>query len=165
MSQDTASNNSFYIATANLLNFANPNRIFYENAPAYTNKAYEHKLNGLSSLLSNAHADIIAVQEAWDSRAVESLAVSLGFETKDVIIPLASNEQSSPYTQGRGAIGTPAVGIISRFETIETSLLETLSMKRQLIFQTLVLIVSLNVRHCWLESRLMVSLLRLSPLI
>jgi endonuclease/exonuclease/phosphatase family metal-dependent hydrolase len=51
--------------------------------------------------------------------------VSLGFETKDVIIPLASNEQSSPYTQGSGAIGTPAVGIISRFETIETSLLET----------------------------------------
>ena len=125
MSQDTASNNSFYIATANLLNFANPNRIFYENAPAYTNKAYEHKLNELSSLLSNAHADIIAVQEAWDSRAVESLAMSLGFEAKDVIIPLASNEQSNPYTQGQGATGTPAVGIISRFEAIETSLLET----------------------------------------
>jgi endonuclease/exonuclease/phosphatase family metal-dependent hydrolase len=65
------------------------------------------------------------VQEAWDSRAVESLAVSLGFEAKDVIIPLASNEQSNPYTQGQGATGTPAVGIISRFETIETSLLET----------------------------------------
>ena len=27
----------FYIATANLLNFANPNRIYYDNAPAYSN--------------------------------------------------------------------------------------------------------------------------------
>ena len=51
----------FYIATANLLNFANPNRIYYENAPAYDNKAYEHKRRGLTDLLAKAHADIIAV--------------------------------------------------------------------------------------------------------
>ncbi len=30
-----ADNHQFYIATANLLNFANPNRIYYDNAPAY----------------------------------------------------------------------------------------------------------------------------------
>ncbi len=125
MSQYTDNNSQFYIATANLLNLAKPDRIYYENAPAYTKKAYEHKIQGLSDLLGKAHADIIAVQEAWDSEAVEALAVALGFQSKDVIIPLASNDQASPHTQGEGATGTPAVGIISRFDPIETSSLET----------------------------------------
>lgn len=114
----------FYIATANLLNFANPDRIYYENAPAYSKNEYEHKLRGIKDLLAKAHADIIAVQEVWDSHALEALAVSLGFEPEHVIAPLASNDSASPYTQGRGAQNTPAVGIISRFELLETSLLE-----------------------------------------
>lgn len=114
----------FYIATANLLNFANPNRIYYENAPAYSQRDYEHKLHGITDLLAKAHADIIAVQEVWDSQALEALAVSLGFEPKHVVAPLASNDSASLYTQGRGAQDTPAVGIISRFEQLECSLLE-----------------------------------------
>ena len=76
----------FYIATANLLNFANPNRLYYPNAPAYTNHEYEHKLRGITDLLSKAHADIIAVQEVWDSNALEALAVSLGFKPEHVMI-------------------------------------------------------------------------------
>lgn len=119
----------FYIATANLLNFANPNRIYYENAPAYDNKAYEHKRRGLTDLLAKAHADIIAVQEVWDSNALEALAVALGFKPEQVVIPLASNDTASPYTQGRGAQHTPAVGIISRFEQLETTLLEEIAPK------------------------------------
>lgn len=119
----------FYIATANLLNFANPNRIYYENAPAYDNKAYEHKRRGLTDLLAKAHADIIAVQEVWDSNALEALAVALGFKPEQVVIPLASNDTASPYTQGRGAKHTPAVGIISRFEQLETTLLEEIAPK------------------------------------
>ncbi|MEZ7501208.1 endonuclease/exonuclease/phosphatase family protein [Psychrobacter sp. Arc29] len=119
----------FYIATANLLNFANPNRIYYENAPTYDNRAYEHKLSGLTDLLAKAHADIIAVQEVWDSNALEALAVSLGFKPEQVVIPLASNDTASPYTQGRGAQDTPAVGIISRFEQLETTLLEEIAPK------------------------------------
>ena len=114
----------FYIATANLLNFANPDRIYYDNAPAYTDADYQHKLQGISELLSKAHADIIAVQEVWDSDALEALAVSLGFKAEQAIIPLASNHHDSPYTKGQGAQNTPAVGIISRFEAIETSLLQ-----------------------------------------
>ncbi len=114
----------FYIATANLLNFANPDRIYYENAPAYSQHQYQHKLRGITDLLAKAHADIIAVQEVWDSQALEELAVSLGFERKHVIAPLASNDSASLYTQGRGAQDTPAVGIISRFEQLECSLLE-----------------------------------------
>ncbi|OLF34507.1 endonuclease [Psychrobacter sp. C 20.9] len=119
----------FYIATANLLNFANPNRIYYKNAPAYDNKAYEHKRRGLTDLLAKAHADIIAVQEVWDSNALEALAVALGFKPEQVVIPLASNDTASPYTQGRGAQNTPAVGIISRFEQLETTLLEEIAPK------------------------------------
>lgn len=119
----------FYIATANLLNFANPNRTYYENAPAYNSQSYEHKLQGLSQLLSKAHADIIAVQEVWDSEALTELAVSLGFEPEHVVIPLASNDSASTYTKGLGAQDTPAVGIISRFAQIESSLLEDISPK------------------------------------
>ena len=114
----------FYIATANLLNFANPNRIYYDNAPAYDQKAYQHKLQGITELLAKARADIIAVQEVWDSDALEALAISLGFKAEHVIIPLASNDSASQYTQGHGAQKTPAVGFISRFANLETTLLE-----------------------------------------
>jgi len=129
MSNNTESNKQFYIATANLLNFANPNRTYYENAPAYNDKTYEHKLRGLTDLLAKAHADIIAVQEVWDSDALEELAVSLGFKPEHAVIPLASNDSASIYTKGMGAQNTPAVGIISRFEQLETSLLENIAPK------------------------------------
>jgi endonuclease/exonuclease/phosphatase family metal-dependent hydrolase len=129
MSNNTEGNKQFYIATANLLNFANPNRTYYENAPAYDDKAYEHKLQGLTDLLAKAHADIIAVQEVWDSNALEALAVSLGFKPEHAVIPLASNDNASIYTKGMGAQNTPAVGIISRFEQLETSLLEDIAPK------------------------------------
>ena len=93
MTNNNESNHKqFYIATANLLNFANPNRLYYPNAPAYTNHEYEHKLRGITDLLSKAHADIIAVQEVWDSEALEALAISLGFKPEHVVIPLASND-------------------------------------------------------------------------
>ena len=129
---DNDKNNSakaFYIATANLLNFANPNRIYYDNAPAYNDTEYQHKLSGISNLLSTTNADIIAVQEVWDSNALEDLAVSLGFKPEHVVAPLASNDVLSPYTQGKGAQKTPAVGIISRFEQLESSLLEDIAPK------------------------------------
>lgn len=120
----TDNQKQFYIATANLLNFANPGRIYYENASAYDDKTYQHKLRGMTELLSKAHADIIAVQEVWDSQALEALAVSLGFKPEHVVIPLASNDVNSPHTQGLGAQKTPAVGIISRFKQLESRLLE-----------------------------------------
>ena len=130
MTNNNESNHKqFYIATANLLNFANPNRLYYPNAPAYTNHEYEHKLRGITDLLSKAHADIIAVQEVWDSEALEALAVSLGFKPEHVVIPLASNDSVNSYTQGKGAQNTPAVGIISRFAHLETSLLEEIASK------------------------------------
>ncbi|MGO2386522.1 MAG: endonuclease/exonuclease/phosphatase family protein [Psychrobacter sp.] len=129
MSNNAEGSKQFYIATANLLNFANPDRTYYENAPAYDNEAYEHKLRGLTDLLAKAHADIIAVQEVWDSDALEALAVSLGFKPEHAVIPLASNDSTNSYTKGLGAQNTPAVGIISRFEQLETSLLEDIAPK------------------------------------
>lgn len=125
----TDNQKQFYIATANLLNFANPNRIYYENALAYDNKTYDNKVRGITELLAKAHADIIAVQEVWDSQALEEVAVLLGFKPEHVVIPLASNDSNSPYTQGKGAQKTPAVGIISRFEQLESSLLEEVAAK------------------------------------
>lgn len=119
----------FYIATANLLNFANPNRTYYDNAEPYSDQEYQHKLQGISELLNKAHADIIAVQEVWDSNALEALAVSLGFKPEHVVVPLASNDTASPYTKGHGAQDTPAVGIISRFEQLEQQLLEDIAPK------------------------------------
>lgn len=114
----------FNIATANLLNFANPGHIYYDNAPAYDNKSYQRKLKGLSQLLGKANADIIAVQEVWDSAALDALALALGFKSDDVIAPLASNDKSSQYTQGLGAQNTPGVGIITRFAALETKVIE-----------------------------------------
>lgn len=128
-SDNKSARKSFYIATANLLNFANPDRIYYDNAPAYSKDDYARKLNGLTDLLAKSHADIIAVQEVWDSEALEDLAVSLGFETEHAVIPLASNDIASPHTRGLGAKNTPAVGIITRFEQLETSLLEQITPK------------------------------------
>ncbi|MDN6276821.1 MAG: endonuclease/exonuclease/phosphatase family protein [Psychrobacter sp.] len=129
MSKTVNGNREFYIATANLLNFANPNRIYYGNAPAYTDAEYNQKLRGITDLLSKAHADIIAVQEVWDSDALQELAVSLGFSPEHVVAPLASNDKSSPHTHGKGATETPAVGIISRFKQLESHLLEEVEPK------------------------------------
>ena len=119
----------FYIATANLLNFANPNRIYYDNAPMYDEKTYQHKLRGISDLLDKAHADIIAVQEVWDSDALVALATSLGFKPEHVVAPFASNDSTSPHTQGKGAQKTPAVGIITRFEQLQSHSLEEIAPK------------------------------------
>ncbi len=122
--KDRDHHKQFYIATANLLNFANPNRVYYDNAPAYDEQSYQRKVTGITDLLSKAHADIIAVQEVWDSHALEAVATNLGFTPEQVIVPLASNDNNSRYTQGRGAQDTPAVGIISRFKPLEQQLLQ-----------------------------------------
>lgn len=114
---------SFYIATANLLNFANPHRTFYENTPPYDQKGYQHKVAGLTQLLSKVHADILAVQEVWDDDALKELGEGLGFNANQVIAPLASNDPQSLYAKGLGAQNTPAVGILSRFNVIEQQLL------------------------------------------
>src|SRR5690606_20978713 len=86
-----------YIEPAKLLTLPNTTRVYYENAPAYSDNEYQQKLHGITDLLAKAHADIIAIQEVWDSQALEALAVGLGFKPEHVVIPLASNDKASPY--------------------------------------------------------------------
>ena len=113
----------FYIATSNLLNFALPNRSYYANMQPYTDHQYQKKLTGLYELLKNAKADIYAFQEVWDEKALQDLAVKLGFEPSQVLAPVASNDPSNAITAGRGAQDTPALGIISKHKVLEWQLL------------------------------------------
>ena len=113
----------FYIATSNLLNFALPNRSYYANMQPYTDHQYQKKLTGLYELLKNAKSDIYAFQEVWDEKALQDLAVKLGFEPSQVLAPVASNDPSSAITAGRGAQDTPALGIISKHKVLEWQLL------------------------------------------
>lgn len=112
----------FYIASCNLLNFANPNRVYYPNAYPYDEAGYQKKLNGLTQLLKQTKADIIGVQELWDLQALQALAVNLGFEPQAAWSPLASNNPKNTYTKGQGAQDTPAMGMISRFPRLTSQL-------------------------------------------
>lgn len=114
---------TFYIATSNLLNLALPNRVVYNNMDPYTDEVYQKKLAGLQELLKHAKADVFAFQEVWDEKALQDLAGRLGFEHAQVLAPMASNDASSKWTAGKGAQGTPAVGIISKFKVIDWQLL------------------------------------------
>lgn len=116
-------NNQFIVATANLLNFALPSRIFYQNDAPYTTTQYQQKLDALAPLFHRLQADIIGVQEVWDEQAVIDLCQKAGMLDYRVAIPMASNYPDSPITQGHGAQGTPAVGLISRFDILRTQLL------------------------------------------
>ena len=115
--------NQFVIATANLLNFALPNRVFYRNQDVYTPQQYQQKINALAPIFRQLQADIIGCQEIWDEQALIDLCHAAGLNDYHVTVPLASNQPDSPLTQGRGAIGTPSVGLVSRFEIINTQLL------------------------------------------
>lgn len=53
------------------------------------------------------------MQEVWDSQALEAVAVSLGFKPEHVVIPLASNDPNSSYTQGKGAQKRPLLVLLA----------------------------------------------------
>lgn len=127
MKNDPIHDKKFYIATSNLLNLALPNRVFYKNMDVYTEPQYQHKVNGLSDLLKNARSDIYAFQEVWDEKALQDLAVKLGFEPSQALAPLASNDSTNLLTLGRGAQHTPALGLISRFKVRHWEILNDLN--------------------------------------
>ncbi|SUD90359.1 endonuclease/exonuclease/phosphatase family protein [Psychrobacter phenylpyruvicus] len=113
----------FYIATSNLLNLALPDRSYYANMHPYTNEEYNHKLTGLYELLKSAKSDIYAFQEVWDEKALQDLAVKLGFAPSQVLAPMASNDPASTLTLGQGAQDTPALAIMSKYKVLEWQLL------------------------------------------
>lgn len=114
---------SFYIATSNVLNFANPNRVYYPNAQPYSTNEYQQKLHSLSQLLAPTKSDILALQEVWDEQAVQDLAKNLGFNSSskngDIYAPLISNDPNNAITQGNGATNTPSLAIISHYPRID----------------------------------------------
>ncbi len=115
--------NQFTIATGNLLNFALPNRTYYDNASPYTSEQYHTKLTGLGTIFQGLQADIMGCQEVWDEDALIALSQQAGMKGFYVTAPLASNQPNSPYTQGKGAQGTPALGLMSRFPILKSELL------------------------------------------
>ncbi|WP_296406039.1 endonuclease/exonuclease/phosphatase family protein [Psychrobacter sp.] len=118
-----AKDKTFHIATSNLLNFALPQRNYYPNSQPYSESEYQHKLTGLFGLLKNAKSDIYAFQEVWDEKALQDLAVMLGFEPSQVLAPMASNDPSSKLTLGQGAQNTPALGLITKHKILYWQLL------------------------------------------
>jgi len=54
------------VATCNVLNLANPGRLFYENQDPYSQTEFERKITWLGERFRALNADVLAVQEVWD---------------------------------------------------------------------------------------------------
>jgi endonuclease/exonuclease/phosphatase family metal-dependent hydrolase len=98
-------------ATANLLNLANPGRVFYENQEPYSQHEFERKIEWLGGRIAALNADVLAVQEVWDEAALKGAVSRSGLRYSTVAVPGAENNASA-----NGAQGTPRVGIVTRLE-------------------------------------------------
>lgn len=135
MSQHHKSHNrnhaySFTACTANVLNLALPNRVYYENQRPYSQRVYDKKVEWLGDFINTMNPDILAVQEVWDEEALRDVAVASGLQYMKVVAPVAKNtprKHGSGHDQHRqnadfegGAQGTPAVGFITRMNVLNT---------------------------------------------
>ncbi|MCJ0762330.1 endonuclease/exonuclease/phosphatase family protein [Variovorax terrae] len=102
------------VATCNLLNLANPGRLFYPNQEAYTPAQFERKIEWLGGRFKALNADVLAVQEVWDEAALRGAVSRSGLHYGLVSVPGAENNPASS-----GAQGTPRVGLVSRL-AVET---------------------------------------------
>jgi predicted extracellular nuclease len=98
-------------ATANVLNLANPGRIFYDNQEVYSQREFERKIDWLGGRIAALNADILTVQEVWDDAALKAAVHHSGLRYSSVIVPGAENNATH-----NGAINTPRVGIITRLD-------------------------------------------------
>lgn len=117
-------------ATANVLNLANPGRMFYENQDVYTQRDYERKIDWLGGRIAALNADILTVQEVWDDAALKAAVNRSGLRYSTLVVPGAENVAAphapvsgegfntvNPQTVfSGGAVHTPRVGIITRLE-------------------------------------------------
>jgi predicted extracellular nuclease len=99
------------VATANVLNLANPRRVFYANQDPYSPHEYERKIEWLGGRIAALNADVLAVQEVWDEAALKAAVSRSGLRYSTVLVPGAENNDVS-----QGAQQTPRVGIITRLE-------------------------------------------------
>ncbi|MDQ0037745.1 endonuclease/exonuclease/phosphatase family metal-dependent hydrolase [Variovorax boronicumulans] len=111
---------TLFVATCNLLNLANPNRVYYENQDAYNEREYERKIDWIGERFHALNADVLAVQEVWDEAALKAAIARSGLRYDFVSVPGAENTPppgSPPGTPPRpGAQGTPRVGIATRLQ-------------------------------------------------
>lgn len=99
------------IATANVLNLANPGRLFYPNQDTYSNHGFERKIDWLGGRIATLNADVLAVQEVWDEAAIKAAVSRSGLRYSTIAVPGAENNDTR-----NGAQGTPRVGIVTRLE-------------------------------------------------
>ena len=99
------------VATCNVLNLANPGRVFYDNQDPYSQTEFERKLTWLGDRFRMLNADVLAVQEVWDDAALKGALGRSGLRYDFVAVPGAENDA----THG-GAKGTPRVGIATRLK-------------------------------------------------
>lgn len=124
MSQDLApssgssSGNTRYatlsVATCNVLNLANPGRVYYPNQDPYTQHEFDHKLAWLGERFATLNADILAVQEVWDEAAFKGAIHRSKLHYNEIRVPGAENNAHQ-----HGASGTPRLGLATRLAVEE----------------------------------------------
>lgn len=105
------------VATANVLNLAQPGRHFYDGQTPYSQAEFERKVNWLGERIKVLNADVLAVQEVWDEVALRAAIARSGLQYGYVGVPGAENGPGQ-----HGAQGTPRVGIVTRLkvESVES---------------------------------------------
>lgn len=112
------------VATANLLNLALPERVYYENREPYSQRDYDKKIAWLADFIGTLDADVVATQEVWDEQALKDLAERIGQETGRpyrFVSTLGAENTPDPHaTNGfsGGAQGTPGMGFMMRLEVL-----------------------------------------------
>ena len=99
------------VATANVLNLAQPGRSFYEGQDPYSQHEFDRKADWLGDRFRSLNADVLAVQEVWDELALRAAVARSGLQYGFVGVPGAENGPGQ-----HGAQGTPRVGIVTRLK-------------------------------------------------
>lgn len=94
-----------WLASANLLNLALPERPFYPNQEPYSAAQYQRKIAWLGQQFARLGADVLAVQEVWDEAALREAVAASGLRYAQVLAPGAE----------QGALGTPCLGLVTRW--------------------------------------------------
>ena len=99
------------VASANVLNLAQPGRHFYDGQDPYSQNEFERKVQWLGERFRVLNADVLAVQEVWDEVALRAAIARSGLQYGTVAVPGAENGPGQ-----HGAQGTPRVGLVTRLK-------------------------------------------------
>ncbi len=99
------------VASANVLNLAQPGRHFYDGQDPYSQSEFERKVEWLGERFRVLNADALTVQEVWDEVALRAAIARSGLQYSTVAVPGAENGPGQ-----HGALGTPRVGLVTRLK-------------------------------------------------